>query len=68
MRFSDFKKQLVRFARDEDAPSVIEYALLTAGVAVIIIAVVYMLGSNASSTFNRAAPPSPTDNSGSTGR
>jgi Flp pilus assembly pilin Flp len=50
------RKHIRRFLRDEDAPSAIEYALLVAGVAVIIIAVVYMLGSRAQSTFDRASP------------
>jgi Flp pilus assembly pilin Flp len=53
------RKQISRFLRDEAAPSAIEYALLVAGVAVIIIAVVYMLGAGAQSTFNRANPVSP---------
>jgi Flp pilus assembly pilin Flp len=54
-----FKKYIAKFLRDEEAPSAIEYALLVAGVAVIIIAVVYMLGSGAQSTFERAAPIAP---------
>ena len=48
-------KHLTRFLRDEEAPSAIEYALLVAGVAVIIIAVVYMLGSGAHDAFDRAS-------------
>jgi pilus assembly protein Flp/PilA len=51
--------QLARFLRDDAAPSAIEYALLVAGVGVIIIAVVYMLGTNARSSFDRADPVAP---------
>jgi Flp pilus assembly pilin Flp len=56
-----FLKQISRFFGDEEAPSAIEYALLTAGVAVLIIAVVYMLGSGANSTFQQAAPVAPSN-------
>jgi Flp pilus assembly pilin Flp len=52
----------MQFLRDQAAPSAIEYALLVAGVGVIIIAVVYMLGSNARSSFDRAGPTPPSDN------
>jgi Flp pilus assembly pilin Flp len=52
-------KTALRFLRDEAAPSAIEYALLVAGVGVIIIAVVYMLGTNARSSFDRADPVAP---------
>ena len=58
---SMFKKQLARFFRDEAAPSAIEYALLVAGVASILIAVVYMLGAGATSAFQRATPRPPTN-------
>jgi pilus assembly protein Flp/PilA len=54
-----WKNLLSRFLGDETAPSAIEYAMLTAGVAVLIIAVVYMLGSGANSKFQQAAPMSP---------
>jgi Flp pilus assembly pilin Flp len=55
----------MQFLRDQAAPSAIEYALLVAGVGVIIIAVVYMLGSNARSSFDRADPIPPTTNTSS---
>lgn len=54
-----WRQHLARFLGDEEAPSAIEYALLTAGVAVLIIAVVYMLGSGANSRFQQAAPLAP---------
>ena len=48
-----------RFLGDERAPSAIEYALLVAGVGVLIIAVVYMLGGGARSALERANPGDP---------
>jgi pilus assembly protein Flp/PilA len=57
------RSSLRRFLRDEAAPSAIEYALLVAGVGVIIIAVVYMLGTNARSSFDRASPNVPANSS-----
>jgi Flp pilus assembly pilin Flp len=56
---SRLRKQLTRFLGDESAPSAIEYAMLVAGVAVIIIAVVYMLGGGAKSAIEHAAPLAP---------
>lgn len=52
--------QLDRFLRDESAPSAIEYAMLVAGVGVIVIAVVYMLGGGAKSALEHASPTAPT--------
>jgi len=54
-----FRQLLIRFLRDESAPSAIEYALLVAGVAVIIIAVVYTLGGGAKSALEQASPLGP---------
>jgi Flp pilus assembly pilin Flp len=64
---SPFRKQLTRFLRDESAPSAIEYALLVAGVGVIIIAVVYMLGGGARSAFEQAAPLPPSNTTSPSG-
>jgi Flp pilus assembly pilin Flp len=58
--FRKLRTHIRRFFGDETAPSAIEYAMLVAGVAVIIIAVVYMLGSRAQSAFDRASPSRPT--------
>jgi Flp pilus assembly pilin Flp len=59
---SRLRKQLARFLRDESAPSVIEYAMLVAGVAVVLIAVVYMLGGGARSAIEQATPLAPSGN------
>jgi Flp pilus assembly pilin Flp len=54
---SSFKKHLRKLSSEEKAPSAIEYALLVAGVGVLILAVVYMLGGGARSAIEHAAPP-----------
>jgi Flp pilus assembly pilin Flp len=59
--FSRLRRELARFTTDESAPSVIEYAMLVAGVAVAIIAVVYMLGGGARSAIEQAAPMAPSN-------
>ena len=59
------RKYLRRFLGDDSAPSAIEYALLVAGVGVLIIAVVYMLGGGARSTFEHASPGEPPTTSSS---
>jgi len=56
---ASLRKYVRRFLGDETAPSAIEYALLVAGVGVLIIAVVYMLGGGARSAFEHASPPGP---------
>jgi Flp pilus assembly pilin Flp len=56
---SKFRARLAKFFSDESAPSAIEYAMLVAGVGVIIIAVVYMLGGGARSALEQATPLSP---------
>ena len=47
-------QRLRRFAVDEDAPTAVEYAIMVAGIAVVIIAVVFLLGNRVNSTFNAA--------------
>jgi Flp pilus assembly pilin Flp len=53
---SRLRKLLARFLADESAPSAIEYAMMVAGVAVIIIAVVYALGGGASTALEHVTP------------
>ena len=42
---------LVRFLRDQDGATAIEYGLIAAGISVAIIAVVQGLGTKLTSTF-----------------
>ena len=43
---------IVRFFRDENAATAIEYGLIAAGIAVAIIVVVQSLGSQLNTTFS----------------
>ena len=44
-----------RFVRDESGATAIEYGLIAAGIAVVIITAVQLIGTNLSSTFNKVA-------------
>jgi pilus assembly protein Flp/PilA len=43
------------FLRDESGATAIEYGLIAAGIAVVIITAVQLIGTNLSSTFNSVA-------------
>jgi len=47
--------ELTRFLREEDAVTAIEYGLIAALIAVVIIASVQLVGSNLSAIFNYIA-------------
>ncbi len=46
---------LRRFAQDESGPTAVEYGLIAALIAVVIIVALQQLGTNLSSTFNNVA-------------
>jgi pilus assembly protein Flp/PilA len=46
---------LHRFLRDESGATAIEYGLIAAGIAVVIIAAVQLVGSNLNGTFGTVA-------------
>ncbi len=46
---------LVRFARDEAGATAIEYGLIAAGISVVIITAVKLVGTNLTTTFNSVA-------------
>ncbi len=48
-------KTLVRMLKDEEGASLVEYALLVALIAVVALAAIKLLGSNASTALNSAA-------------
>jgi pilus assembly protein Flp/PilA len=52
---SKMLKSLLRFIRDEDAPTAVEYGIMVAGIAVVIIAVVFLLGTNIKNALNQAS-------------
>ncbi len=49
------KNLVSRFLRDESGATAIEYGLIAAGIAVVIIAAVQLVGSNLNTTFNTIA-------------
>jgi pilus assembly protein Flp/PilA len=46
---------LSRFVKDESGATAIEYGLIAAGIAVVIIATVQLVGTNLKTTFNSVA-------------
>jgi pilus assembly protein Flp/PilA len=44
-----------RFLREEDGPTVVEYAVMLALIIVVCIAAITMLGSNANGVFSNVA-------------
>jgi len=49
------KNLVSKFLTDESGATAIEYGLIAAGIAVVIIAAVQLVGSNLSGTFNTVA-------------
>ncbi|MGD0141826.1 MAG: Flp family type IVb pilin [Rhizomicrobium sp.] len=49
------KNLVSRFLRDESGATAIEYGLIAAGIAVVIIAAVQSVGSNLTTTFTSVA-------------
>ena len=48
-------KHIVRFMKEEDGATAVEYGLMVALIAVVIIGAVTLLGTNLSSKFNDVA-------------
>jgi pilus assembly protein Flp/PilA len=49
------KSLFARFAKDESGATAIEYALIAAGIAVVIITAVNLVGTNLTAVFNGIA-------------
>lgn len=49
------KSLFARFAKDESGATAIEYGLIAAGIAVVIITAVNLVGTNLTSIFNDVA-------------
>jgi pilus assembly protein Flp/PilA len=47
-----FAKSVVKFLKQEDGPTAVEYAVMLALIVVVCIAAITTLGSNANSTFS----------------
>jgi pilus assembly protein Flp/PilA len=52
-------ESLKRFIQDEEAPTAVEYAIMVAGIAVVIISVVFLLGQNVRATLHNVAQQVP---------
>lgn len=52
-------KSLKKFLKDEEAPTAVEYAIMVAGIAVVIIALVFILGGRVGGTFHNVASHMP---------
>ena len=48
-------EKLVRFIKDEEGVTAVEYGLIAALIALVIIGAVVLLGTNLSNTFNSVA-------------
>ena len=48
-------KHIVRFMKEEDGATAVEYGLMVALIAVVIIASVKLLGTNLNSNFSKVA-------------
>jgi pilus assembly protein Flp/PilA len=46
---------VVKFLRDEDGPTAVEYAVMLALIIVVCVSAITTLGSNASNTFSNVA-------------
>ena len=49
------KNLISRFVRDESGATAIEYGLIAAGIAVVIITAVQLVGTNLNNTFKAVA-------------
>lgn len=50
-----FATKLVRFLKQEDGPTAVEYAVMLALIIVVCIAAIQSLGSNANQTFSNVS-------------
>jgi pilus assembly protein Flp/PilA len=48
-------KRMMNFFKDEEGATMVEYALMVAGIAVVCIAAVAAIGTNTNTTFNEVA-------------
>jgi len=52
---TDFLAKTMTFMRDEEGASAVEYGLLVAGIAVVVMAAIYTIGTNLNTKFNSVA-------------
>jgi len=49
------KERLKQFIREEEGASAVEYGLLVAGIAVVVMSAIYLIGSNLNTQFQDVA-------------
>jgi pilus assembly protein Flp/PilA len=49
------KERLKQFIREEEGASAVEYGLLVAGIAVVVMVSIYLIGTNLDDKFRRVA-------------
>ena len=49
------RSSFLRFLKDEDGPTAVEYAVMLALIIVVCLAAISLLGTNANSTFSNVA-------------
>ena len=59
MRGSPMRKLVLRFATDEAGVTAIEYALIAAGISIVIVAAVNSIGTSLNSTFSSVSSECP---------
>ena len=52
--------KLIRFFKDEEGATAVEYAIMVALIAIVIIAMVVLVGEKANNTFSAVASAMPT--------
>jgi pilus assembly protein Flp/PilA len=55
LSMSDLYQTLVRFLRDEEGPTAVEYAVMLALIIVVCVTAIGTVGSKANATFDNAA-------------
>lgn len=63
----DLFTKVTRFIREEDGASAVEYGLLVAGIAVVVMSAIYLIGTNLNTKFSDVANQLGGGNSGSSG-
>lgn len=51
----DLMDRVKHFIREEEGASAVEYGLLVAGIAVVVMASIYLIGTNLNSKFSQVA-------------
>ena len=56
----NFLQKMIRFFKDEEGATAVEYAIMVALIAIVIIAMVVIVGEKANNAFSAVASAMPT--------